>query len=377
MEEQKKELSSIQLYQALEAEPNLTLEKIQEITGADKPGSTVMKMAIEILTMKYRTQTEVLNKLKTLYKVLELVYPNRATLATRLGNLRPYIRRHQKPRIYDLALTDQYFNIPQAEIMAKKLNYKKQVIQQNMNLEPIPEGIIKSAIEYLESDDRYKKAIALLLFTGSRPVELLNTGVYQPIPNDEQHLIISGIAKKREGNTRLTVTRPIIGVTASKALEEINRLRESFASYKLLDKNNQLASNVVRGLMKQAQELGVRTYTLRKIYSRLAYEQYGQNQNYNIFITQILGHEDITTSFSYSTMAHYGIQEQKEEKESKESKTRTEKGYEYYAEKYPERIKRLDFIVGNTPDISPNMLYRATRYNRPMIAAYLKHKGLR
>ena len=363
---------AIAIMKALESEPTLTIEKIQQITEAQRPGAVLVDTSIKIVSMKPKSQTQILKRLKVLYRALELTYTNRNSLSTKLGKIRPYIRRFQKPRVYDLALTDEYFNIPQSENMKKKLEYKKKVIAENMNLQPIPAGIIDAALDYLESNDRYKKAIALLLFTGSRPIELLHTGVYEEVKDDNEHLIVSGIAKKREGNTRLQVTRPIIGITAQRALDEINEMREIFNSYKVLDKNNQLASNIVRGLMAAASGLGVRTYTLRKIYSRIAYEQYGQNQNYNIFITQILGHEDITTSFSYSTMAHYGIQEEKEQKEVKSEKT-----YEYYANKYPERIQKLDLIVGNTPDISPNMLYRATRYNRPMIAAYLKHKGRR
>jgi hypothetical protein len=347
----------------LKNEPNLTLERLKQILGAeDNVGIVTTNLAMKVMSYEYKTQKEALATMKILYNALELAYPNRLTLKTRLAKIRTVIKQYQKERVYKYSLSSEYFNLPYTENMIQKQNYKNKVLERNRTPDDIPDNIIEIATEWLNSNDKYQKALAVLLAIGSRPIELFKTGVYEV--EDENHIIVSGLAKKRENNNKLSTIRPVLLISATEAVAAVETVRNEFKSNSILDRDGNLSSYIVRMLTKRCLDLGTTTYNLRRIYARLAYEQFGNNTNFNVFIGDILGHENVTTSFSYSNISPSVLEEEK-----KAVVDTTD-----YKAKFPDKWRKMERIYENRPLIGAAQLRKETKASTAMAYAFLKTK---
>jgi hypothetical protein len=347
----------------LKNEPNLTLERLKQIVHAEdnNVGIVTFNLSMKVMSYEYKTQKEALATMKILYKALELAYPNRLTLKTRLAKIRTVIRENQKERVYKLSLSSDYFNIAYTENMIQKQNYKNKVLERNRNPEDIPDDIIDITTEWLNSSDKYQKALAVLLAIGSRPIELFKTGIYEI--KDDTHIIASGLAKKREGNEKTSTIRPVLMMSAAEAVEAVEAVRNEFKNNSILDRDGNLSSYIVRMLTKRCLDLGTTTYNLRRIYARIAYEQYGNNSNFNVFIGDILGHENLTTSFSYSNISPSMLEEKKAVVDTTD-----------YKAKFPEKWKKMQKIYENRPLIGAAQLRKETKASTAMAYAFLKTK---
>lgn len=196
----------------------------------------------------------------------------------------------------------------------------------------INEKIIFEVIsKAMVSSDIYVKSIALLLASGSRPTELFRLSTYKLLPYNSpkrhQYLIIEGLAKTV--NDTKKVERPILHMTPDTFLNTLTELRRNVEMkfpdrklYRDIESKNAITTTLTGFLQTRIDKLFPENNNLKKgdpsritpkstreIYITLAFELYGESdtpgvpQNRNWFIQQILGHDDIRTSFHYSRSA--------------------------------------------------------------------------
>jgi len=251
-----------------------------------------------------------LKLLPKLYKIYTLLYPNLKTRKQRLSQIRmKFIKPNQSDKLYGLSMLDKYFNINRSERTGIIKEYQKDVATKNRNKMQIDiDFIFKKMDELIDSTDVYNKALALLLASGCRPIELFFMNKFQYEVNDGAWIKVLNLAKKREGQKDST-TRPIIYFTPIKFFKELKIVRKHFTGKKLKNANNELSKNVSAILNRRAllnfpflKSVSQRSSMLRKIYAVTAYRLYGnpQKENQNSFIGRILGHSGLLTSFSYS-----------------------------------------------------------------------------
>jgi len=173
------------------------------------------------------------------------------------------------------------------------------------------EDIINVIQETKDSSDWATEAISLMLASGCRPIELLDKNTFKVDRKQKDWVIVGNIAKKRQGKQDTTTSRPVIGYTAQGFVKAVADFRESISDRELyIDKGankGQLkkanVSLISRRLKKYFPD-EITPKTLRKLYGNLSHLLYGGTSNLNIWLGDVLGHDekDKNTSFSYSTL---------------------------------------------------------------------------
>lgn len=175
------------------------------------------------------------------------------------------------------------------------------------------EDLICIIEETKDNEDWATEAIGLMLASGTRPVELLDRNKFKIDPKRKEWIIVSDIAKKRENKKDAVTSRPIIGYTGKQFINAVSDFRESISDRELYiqegsDKGQLKKSNValISSRLKKyfPNDPEITPKTLRKLYGNLAHALYGENSNLNVFLGEVLGHDenDQQTSFSYSTV---------------------------------------------------------------------------
>jgi hypothetical protein len=195
------------------------------------------------------------------------------------------------------------------------IDYKKKVKDANKERKTYySEDLIGIIEETKDVEDWATKAIGLMLSSGTRPIELLDKNTFKIDPSKgNNYVIVSGIAKKRDNKKDFTTTRPIIGYTSLEFIKAVDDFRNSISDRQLyitegsdegqLKKSNvALISSRLNKYFPKDPEITPKT--LRKLYGNLAHALYGGTSNLNIYLGEILAHDenDIQTSFSYSTV---------------------------------------------------------------------------
>ncbi len=225
-------------------------------------------------------------------------------------------------------ITERFGKNSKEHILSKKLvkisykekgdminNAKNKVFKKNSNrTEYETEKIIQVIRDNITSQDPMRRAIALLLACGSRPIEFFEKANYTPI--DREWVEQDFIAKKKTKQENLA--KPIIYLNSDKFVEEINKVRnelhEKYPNF--INAKGQLTSSLAtRGNQLIKEMMGGNEFTLytcRKLYGLLSYDlfgklpnRYGNNLSYNAWLSNVLGHskDNLMTSFNYSHLA--------------------------------------------------------------------------
>ena len=197
-----------------------------------------------------------------------------------------------------------------------KLNkdYKAKVKSANKDRKTYYSDDLIGIIEETKDDEDWAtEAIGLMLASGTRPVELLDRNKFKVDPKRKEWVIVSDIAKKREGKKDAVTSRPIIGYTGKQFIDAVADFRESISDRELYIQSGsdkgQLKKSNAQILGRRAKELfpndpEITPKTLRKLYGNLSHALYGGTSNLNVYLGEVLGHDenDQQTSFSYSTV---------------------------------------------------------------------------
>jgi len=254
------------------------------------------------------TETEFKSDIKNYYDILRKRYPNNRSLSVKLSEIRKVIKANQDPELYKLSTYDIYFNLPRDDRNKIKSDYKKSVEKKNMEQLNIKYKSIKSLIKELKTSNKlYDKVILLLIASGIRPIEIFISKFKR---KTKYKLQIEDLAKKRGKKSK--VIKPLNFMTSDEFITMLNDVKKNIASVENKDpiKNNILNKNIHYKINRKIIELFDIPLTqnkssfLRKLYSVISYKHYNKrkNINFNLYLKTVLGHDDLLTSFSYSTI---------------------------------------------------------------------------
>lgn len=174
--------------------------------------------------------------------------------------------------------------------------------------------IYKIIKDNIVSTNPFRRAIALLLASGSREMELFATSTYKPItvPSGEKNWIIQGNVSKKKG-VEVSVKKPVLYFTAEKFVEEVESMRSSInEKYKNIVVDGKLSSSVSTAGNKAAHEIfknrkGFTMHVCRKIYAHMSYDLYesketihGKGTTLSFWIASVLAHEGQKAVANYS-----------------------------------------------------------------------------
>lgn len=197
----------------------------------------------------------------------------------------------------------------------------KKVVDKNLNrVEFTKEQIISVIADNIGDEDPIRRSIALLTASGCRPIELFAQANFTKI--DDNWITQDFLAKKK--GEEVSVIKPIIYLSSDRFIKEVTRMRkdlkEDLRTKTFLDAKNQLKStistraNAATKIVFDFQD-DITLYACRKLYALLSYSLYGtkkniygNNVNYQLWISKTLGHggDNQTTSFNYS---HFALKE--------------------------------------------------------------------
>lgn len=166
------------------------------------------------------------------------------------------------------------------------------------------------------SDDVNDNLIALMLATGSRPIELLVKSGFQMVESSDGMTVIkqSDLAKKGKATGTFSV-KPLLVLTYKEFEDTFEKVRNHFESEKgsLTDRRGELNKNVLvksNDIMKKLFDNsdGITLYSCRGIYVVLSYYLYaksglhGRDPTLSLWGSKCLGHSenDLTQQLNYT-----------------------------------------------------------------------------
>ena len=220
-----------------------------------------------------------------LNKIYSNNYTNMASLDVKLSSeiRKPIIDKYGRfseehelsKKLVKISYEDKGKVIEKAQVSLEKL--QSSIIEVNQG------DIIKIIKNNYKSDNPFDRAIALLLASGSRPIELFDkTITYKKI---DKYIEQSNIAKQRD--TEKSVVKPILGITVNQFIKSREQLlNQEYDNNKLNESSRKL--------------LGLNAYSTRKIYGALSYKLHGHSTTLNYYLSKVLGHEGLNTANHYT-----------------------------------------------------------------------------
>ena len=186
-------------------------------------------------------------------------------------------------------------------------DYRQQIKDKNKAPEIFYTQDILTIIDKCKYDEHWAiVTIGLMLSYGGRLSEILYKNEFDIQSNN---IIVKNIGKKREDKKDIICIRPVIGYTPEEFIYNVKELRNSLSNVLITEGNDkgQLKKKYSKTIKEKMYELFNKDYNpslCRKLYGNLSYLLYGNNQNLNVWLSEVLGHDknDLTTSFSYSTI---------------------------------------------------------------------------
>lgn len=186
-------------------------------------------------------------------------------------------------------------------------DYRQRIKDKNKAPEIFYTQDILTIIDKCRYDENWAiVTIGLMLAYGGRLSEILYKNEFDIQSNN---IIVKNIGKKREDKKDIICIRPVIGYTPEEFIYNVKELRNSLSNVLITEGNDkgQLKKKYSKTIKEKMYELFNKDYNpslCRKLYGNLSYLLYGNNQNLNVWLSEVLGHDknDLTTSFSYSTI---------------------------------------------------------------------------
>jgi len=277
---------------------------------------------VKDLVAKKHSEKTLLEMLQLAFPMLNAYYPTRSTLSVKLSEIRKIIKKNHPEAVYKKSTYDEFFNLPEAERTALKTNYANKVIARNTDLIQIDPTETMVKLKQIENSEKpYEMGVLLMAVSGSRPIDLFKNTVEAV---DNKNVKFSNLSKKR-GKTEFSVIRPLLLMDSSEFIKKLKQFKEYFADKVIFEDEGRLSANIITGLSKIVKKRfpelmvdGQAGSMMRKLYAILSYEFLADKNkiNFNVWIKNVLGHDDLNTSFSYSTIN--ASQEENEEKEEKD-----------------------------------------------------------
>ena len=259
----------------------------------------------------FKTLSELKKNLRYVNKVYRRIYKNISTLNKLISEIRKpirvkYGRKDEKGRYTPEYLASiELLHLTPKDDQRLKNNYRKKVKQKNMKQKVFSKSELYDMLNsYINSKKKYEVSVALLLSSGSRPIELFYKSTYEAV--DPSSLKISNLAKQRDNQSK-SVIRPCL-IDTDIFLQKLKYIREVFDNP--LDKDDVLQSHYTQGVKRAIKKYmgnnkNISAYLLRSLYGVLAHDRLEDSTtvNINMYISSILGHESVGTSFAYSSIS--------------------------------------------------------------------------
>lgn len=174
----------------------------------------------------------------------------------------------------------------------------------------------------LKEKSHFKKILAFCLFSGRRTTEISSTAHFEEIKGVDNQVLFYGQLKKRGETSAAGFPIYIIGITAKEFIKEFNEFRQSsygqmYASLTPYEVEKKISFSLSRYAAKafkfkgyarkrQSGEIvnSFKPHDLRRLYAAISFYLYGGDQDRNIFISRIMGHNksDHTTAQNYKNI---------------------------------------------------------------------------
>lgn len=229
------------------------------------------------------------------------IYNNLYTLDSILSKK---IRKH---------ISDKYGINSKQHILSKEIikisDYQKNLLMNNSKLKVFNNNnslntyflsdILFYIKSYLYCDDPWKVMIILLMLSGCRQIEIFNS-TFQII--DLFYVKQNFVAKSKDKHKY--VLKPIIYLTSKEFINILQITKNKIdINNNFIDSNNEVLSSYKNKLRKATHEIfnnNIVPYTTRKLYANLSYNIFSNNNcSFNLWITTVLGHDNLYTSIHY------------------------------------------------------------------------------
>jgi GTP cyclohydrolase II len=166
----------------------------------------------------------------------------------------------------------------------------------------------------IEHKDGHMRAIAVILATGSRFIEVYKKSLYTTPTEHEKKtnqlddltIKVDNVAKKREQTTH--IFKQVIRTTPDKVIAAVEYIRNEFKTAGMTDDNvrskyNGRINERITKLFK-AREDEIKSHKLRALYANMAFQLYGQKAKIPelTYIQDVLGHTSTETAAHYATV---------------------------------------------------------------------------
>lgn len=247
---------------------------------------------------------------EALDKVIKTLYQNENTSENVFVEFRKPIRQKYGDNSQIYIKSTHILGVSRERALERREEYQNKVAEKGLNRrnqQPIYDDEIYTAIDVgINSSDPLEKAIAVMLNTGSRQIEVLKVSTYSEVKDNPSFVNVKGIAKDRSkrGYENKVVIRPLINLTAEQVINAVKYIRENL---NLEGDNDAISSRYNQTLNKRMKKLfpnhkDLTAHKCRYIAGQMAYLLYGQGGTENSYIQQYLGHEDGSTSRTYQSI---------------------------------------------------------------------------
>ncbi len=290
----------------------LLLEKYPSIKSGNTK-SRLLKITQNIIERATITDIEKWKQFFRLFDVIiKALYDNENYTETIFSIFRKPVRVKYGDRSEIFSQSVFLTGASQQRRIQRKEEYKAEVKVRNAernNLDPLYfEDIIQVIQKNKYSNDPYKKAIAVLLATGSRSIEVFKVSKYTE-SKDPTRIVIKGLAKDKGDKRNLkqvVLEKPLINMTGDEVVKAVEEIREDL---NLKGTNAAIAARTNAPLNKAFRDLvqilapnnPMTAHTCRYIYGNLAYIMYAEPKGMLMesYIQEILGHASPESTKSY------------------------------------------------------------------------------
>lgn len=306
---------------------NISLQKIYPDVKATTSKALLFKIWDKIIEKAAIPRKETAGKawiklFKAMDEKIKALYSNENTSESIFTQLRKVLRKKygDDSEIYKQSIYNM--GISQARSRERKEEYAAKVKERNTERgqkQPLFVEDILAIIQRLKkSNNPYEQALAVLLATGSRSVELFKISKYHEVKEDPEAIDIEGISKDNgnRGYADITVRRPLVGLLSHEVVGLVDNIRKKLnltgPNVKISSATNTVLNKAFKiWIQPLAPEFKMTAHKCRYIYGNVAYLLYGKPQKipYESFVQTVLTH-----SSGESTKSYLGINIQFKEK---------------------------------------------------------------